>query len=193
MNEELDEVEQPEIEQPEEAPERRSFASIALEFVIIFVIAYIIAYVLQNFIFGNFQIQQHSMEPTLYENERVLINRALYYFKDPERGDIVILLDPIGRQSDFVKRVVALPGDKIEVKGGRAYLNDKLLSESYLAKDGSQDNIGPIKIPQDQYFVMGDNRARSSDSRRFGPIPRKNILGKVFIVWWPLNRVHAPD
>lgn len=188
MSEELDEV-----RQPEEAPERRSCASIALELVIIFAIAYIIAYILQNFIFGNFQIQQHSMEPTLHENERVLINRAVYYFKDPEREDIVILLDPIGRQSDFVKRVIAVPGDKIEIRGGRTYINGKLLNESYLARDGSQDNIGPIKIPQDQYFVMGDNRARSSDSRRFGPIPRKNILGKVFIVWWPLNRVHAPD
>lgn len=193
MSEEFNEVDRPEEEQPEEAPQRRSFASIALEFVIIFVIAYIIAYVLQNFIFGNFQIQQHSMEPTLYENERVLINRAVYYFKEPERGDIVILLDPIGKKSDFVKRVIALPGEKIEIRGGKTYVDGKPLKESYVSKDGSQDNLGPTKIPPEQYFVMGDNRPRSSDSRRFGPIPRKNILGKIFIVWWPLNQVHVPE
>lgn len=187
MSEELDEV-----AQEKNSPKEKSFTAVLLEFVAIFAIAYLIAYALQNFVFGNFQIQQHSMEPTLHENERVLINRVLYYFKGPDRGDIVILLDPIGHQSDFVKRVIALPGEQLEIRRGVTYINYRALHESYVAPDSSRDNVGPIRMADDQYFVMGDNRARSSDSRRFGPIPRKNILGKVFIVWWPLNRIRMP-
>lgn len=175
-----------------EQQEKRSLFSVVVELLIIFIVAYVIAYVSQNFLLGNFQIQQRSMEPTLYENERVLINRVVYYFRPPERGDIVILEDPLGSRSDFVKRIVALPGDILEIRNGKTYVNSKLLSEPYVANDMDNENVGPIKIPSSQFFVMGDNRPKSSDSRRFGPVFRRNILGKVFIVWWPPNRIHVP-
>ncbi len=171
---------------------RRSSVSIVVEFVVIFLVAYMMAYGLQNYIFGNFQIQQHSMEPNLYENDRVLINRIVYYYSDPDRGDIVILVDPMGSKNDFVKRVVALPGELIEIKDGKTYINDKLIDEEYLSKDKSNEDIGPLRIPEDSYFVMGDNRSVSSDSRRFGPVKGDNILGKVMIVWWPINHTHIP-
>jgi signal peptidase I len=132
------------------------------------------------------------MEPTLYENERVLINRVVYYFRPPGRGDIVILEDPLGSPSDFVKRIVALPGDIIEIRNGKTYVNSKPLSEPYVANDMDNENVGPIKISSNHFFVMGDNRPKSSDSRRFGSVSRRNILGKVFIVWWPPNRIHVP-
>lgn len=180
------------VETPENAPERRSLASIALEVVILFVIAYVIAYILGHFIFGNFEIQQRSMEPTVYESERVIINRLVYTFRSPERGDIIILLDPISRQRDFIKRVVGLPGEQVEVREGHAYVNGKRLKEAYLSKDTGQDRVGPIKIPPNQYYVMGDNRGNSTDSRAFGPIPRTSILGRVMVVWWPPDEIRAP-
>lgn len=172
--------------------ENRSLLSVIAEFVIIFVVAYILAYGLQNYFFGNFQIEQHSMEPTLYEGDRVLINRIGYRFSTPQRSDIVILIDPMGSSNDFVKRVIGLPGDKLEIRRGTTYIDGKELDEPYLAADRSSENIGPITIHPDEYFVMGDNRTVSSDSRRFGPVKRTNILGKVIVVWWPPNHARVP-
>ena len=176
----------------EERTHQRTGISLAVEFVVIFVVAYILAYGLQNYIFGNFQIQQHSMEPTLYENDRVLINRVVYYYSQPQRRDIVILLDPTGSRNDFVKRVVALPGEVIEIRDGQTYVNNKRVDEFYLSMDLSNENVGPLRVPDDSYFVMGDNRTVSSDSRRFGPVKRDNILGKVMVVWWPINHSQIP-
>jgi signal peptidase I len=176
----------------EERTHQRTGISLAVEFVVIFVVAYILAYGLQNYIFGNFQIQQHSMEPTLYENDRVLINRVVYYYSQPQRRDIVILLDPTGSRNDFVKRVVALPGEVIEIRDGQTYVNNKRVDEFYLSTDLSNENVGPLRVPDDSYFVMGDNRTVSSDSRRFGPVKRDNILGKVMVVWWPVNHSQIP-
>lgn len=173
--------------------EKRSLFSFVVELLVIFIVAYVIAYVSQNFLFGNFQIQQRSMEPTLYENERVLINRVVYYYSTPKRGDIVILEDPLGSRSDFVKRIVAVSGDTVEIRNGQTYINSKLLSEPYVVNDMDNDNLGPLTIPLDRFFVMGDNRPKSSDSRRFGPVLRRNLLGKVFIVWWPPNQIHVPN
>jgi signal peptidase I len=173
---------------PETTPagnKERSGLSVFIEFIVIFAVAYLLAYALQNFLFGNFEIKQHSMEPTLYEFDRVFINRLTYKYSDPKRGDIVILLDPMGSQDDFVKRVVGLPGEVISIKNGVTYIGDKKLDEEYISSDLSMDNMGPLRVPPDKYFVMGDNRPVSSDSRRFGPIPKESILGKVFLVWWP--------
>lgn len=176
----------------EEQKPQRTGLSLVVEFVVIFVIAYVLAYGLQNYVFGNFQIQQHSMEPTLYENDRVLINRVVYYYSRPDRRDIVILLDPTGSKNDFVKRVVGLPGEVLEIRDGQTYIDNKKLTEDYLSMDRSNENIGPLRIPEDAYFVMGDNRTVSSDSRRFGPVKRDNILGKVMVVWWPVNHSQIP-
>lgn len=174
---------------PESTPaiqKERSGFSVFIEFVVIFAVAYLLAYALQNFLFGNFEIKQHSMEPTLYEFDRVFINRMTYKYSNPNRGDIVILLDPTGKQDDFVKRVIALPGEVVSIKNGEVFVNEKKIDEPYISKDLSIENMGSIRVPSDNFFVMGDNRPVSSDSRRFGPIPKENILGKVFVVWWPL-------
>jgi signal peptidase I len=97
------------------------------------------------------------------------------------------------KNDDFVKRVVGLPGDTLEIKAGDVFINDKKLSEPYLAKDKSVDTMGPIRISEGEYFVMGDNRTVSLDSRRFGYIPKSGILGKVMLVWWPFSHVGIPD
>lgn len=176
----------------DETLERRSGLSLIVEFVVIFVIAYVLAYGLQNYLLGNFQIQQHSMEPTLYENDRVLINRVVYWYSTPRRGDIIILLDPMGSDDDFVKRVIGEPGDTIAIKQGEVFVNGEKVEEPYLSQDRSPETLGPLRIPKESYFVMGDNRSVSSDSRRFGPVKRENILGKVVVVWWPPAHTQIP-
>lgn len=163
----------------------RSWISVVGEYVAIFAVAYLLAFVMQNFLFGSFEIKQHSMEPTLYELDRVFINRITYKVGSPKRGDIVILVDPMGSNDDFVKRVVALPGEIISLKNGETYINFKKLDEPYVNGDQSADNLGPLRVPDGEYFVMGDNRPVSMDSRRFGPIPKEDILGKVVVLWWP--------
>jgi signal peptidase I len=163
----------------------RSWLSVIGEYVVIFVVAYLLAFVLQNFLFGIFEIKQHSMESTLYEYDRVFITRLTYKYSDPKRGDVIILLDPMGSQDDFVKRVIALPGEEIAIKNGVVYINGKKLNEPYINSDHDIDNMRSRRIAPEEFFVMGDNRTVSSDSRRFGPIPRSNILGKVLVVFWP--------
>ncbi len=170
----------------------RSFISVVIEYAIIFVIAFALAYLLQNFVFGNFVIRQHSMEPNFYEYDRVFINRLVYKFSDPKQGDIVILVDPMGSQDDFIKRIIAGPNDTFEMRNGVVYVNDKKISEPYIARDKSVDTIGPIRIGQGEFFVMGDNRTVSQDSRRFGPVKKSEILGKVMVIWWPLSHARSP-
>jgi signal peptidase I len=175
----------------EELPER-SFLSVAAEFAAIFIVAYLLAMALQNFVFGNFEIKQHSMEPTLYETDRVFINRLTYRFSDPKRGDIIILIDPMGSQDDFVKRIIGLPGEIISMKDGQTYINGRKLEEPYISSDRVYETWTPTRVDQGQYYVMGDNRPVSRDSRHFGPILKKDILGKVMVVWWPPNHAHVP-
>lgn len=181
----------PETQQAEKR--ERSWVSIVGEYVVIFAIAYLLAFVLQNFLFGSFEIKQHSMEPTLYEYDRVFINRLTYKFTSPKRGDIIILVDPSGSKDDFVKRIIGLPGEIITLKNGETYINYKKLDEPYVKSDIPPDNNGPLRIPEGKYFVMGDNRPVSMDSRndRVGTIPREGILGKVVVLWWPPAHTRA--
>ena len=170
----------------------RSFLSVVIEYAIIFVVAFALAYLLQNFVFGNFVIRQHSMEPNFYESDRVFINRLVYKVSNPKPGDIVILIDPMGSQDDFIKRIIAGPNDTFAMKNGDVYVNDKKISEPYIARDKAVDTVGPIRIGPGEYFVMGDNRTVSQDSRRFGPVTKSEILGKVMVIWWPLSHARNP-
>jgi signal peptidase I len=126
----------------------------------------------------------------------VLANRFIYHFTDPKRGDIVVFETPQRAQNDcgaggtFVKRIIGLPGETWEMRNGFVYINGKRLNESYVPADRRDlDTKPPVKIPDDSYFVMGDNRAQSCDSRVWGPLPRDNLIGKVFAVYWPPKRI----
>lgn len=173
-------------------PVARNGLSIVLEYVIIFVVAFALAYVLQNFLFGHFIIKQRSMEPNFYEYDHVLINRVTYKISDPKREDIVILEDPMGSQDDYIKRVIGLPGEMLQMKDGEVYINEKKIREPYISSDFSVDNLGPIRVQQGEFFVMGDNRSVSQDSRRFGTVTKAKILGRVMVIWWPLNHSRVP-
>ena len=139
----------------------------------------------------NFQIQGHSMEPNFHDQELVLVDKWTYLFHTPARGDVVVFVAPPQPDQDYIKRVVGLPGDVVTVQGTQVYVNGKLLQESYV-KPYNQGNPWPSftkrVIPPNDYFVLGDNRGGSSDSRDWGCLPRANIIGRVGLVYWPFGQ-----
>ena len=162
----------------------------------------------------NFRVQGESMDPTLANQQHLLVSKLaysvlpiqtalaatvgdsdngdLYVFSPPQRGDIVVfhLLDRQG--ADLVKRVVGLPGETVEMRDGRVYVNGDLLEEPYLSSF-DDSNEPPVVVPEGAYFVLGDNRAVSFDSRSMGPIDQTQIIGKAWISYWPLDRLSVLD
>ena len=129
-----------------------------------------------------------SMAPTLEDHDRLIVNKLVYELGDPRPGDIVMLYYPINPEKMFVKRVIAKEGDTVRIVDGRVYVNDIPLHDDYVpAEFRSHDDYGPQVIQQGYYFVMGDHRNNSSDSRHWGPVPKKYIVGKVKVRWWPLQ------
>jgi signal peptidase I len=194
-----------------------SASSSLLELVLIVVVALGLALAIQAFLVKPYRIPSASMVPTLQVNQRVLVNRVSGRLSDPDVGDIVVFHPPEGAESDnmcgggpppegeacdkptsekakvnFIKRVVAGPGDKISIRNGRVILNGKLQKESFIAPCGGGEGCDfprTITIPADMYFMMGDNRGSSDDSRFWGPVPRKWIIGPAFATYWPPKRI----
>ena len=131
-----------------------------------------------------------SMAPTLEDHDRLIVNKLVYELGDPRPGDIVMLYYPLNPEKMFVKRVIAREGDTVRIVDGRVYVNDIPLRDDYVpAEFRSHDDWGPQVIQQGYYFVMGDHRNNSSDSRHWGPVPKKYIVGKVKVRWWPIQDV----
>ncbi|MEA1940566.1 MAG: signal peptidase I, partial [Candidatus Caldatribacteriota bacterium] len=146
----------------------------------------IIAFIIITFIGQVTVVQGASMESTLHSRERLIANKIGYRFESPQRGEIIIFKPPLNTKRNYIKRVIGIPGDKIKIVDGKVYLNDRELSEPYV-KFRSYENIPTITVPEDSYFVLGDNRPNSSDSRYWGFVPRKNVIGKAWVIFWPLN------
>jgi signal peptidase I len=130
------------------------------------------------------------MEPTLDIGDRIVVDKVSYYFRDPARLEVVVfrqVASPGGSKRDLIKRLVGLPGETLEIKEGIVHINGKPLEEKH-AMYPDYANFGPEKIPSDAYFVMGDNRPASADSRYFGFLPRKNLIGRAFLRIWPLSK-----
>jgi signal peptidase I len=147
-----------------------------------------LALVIIIFLYQPVKVEGTSMAPLLSDQERIFINKFIYRFEPIERGDVVVFWYPLDRSKSFIKRVVGLPGESIEIRDGHLYVNDEELPDQYVPAgylDGS--NYGPRRIPQDDYFVMGDHRDSSNDSRVFGPVPRPYIYGKAVFAYWPVN------
>ncbi|GCF09300.1 signal peptidase I [Dictyobacter arantiisoli] len=138
----------------------------------------------------DFYIRGHSMEPTLHDQESILVSRASYLFHQPARGDIIVFHYPLHPQDDYIKRVIAIPGDTISILQQTVIINGNKLNEKYIDKNDLSNPFPSFrsrKIGANQYFVMGDNRGSSSDSRLWGTVPRADIIGKAIIVYWPLE------
>jgi signal peptidase I len=131
---------------------------------------------------GRFRIEGHSMMPTLQEGEYVIINKLAYYFDEPERGDIIVLHFPNDRSRDFIKRVIGLPGDEIEIGSREVRVNGVLLQEPYI--NAPPEYSGQWVVPEGEYFVLGDNRNNSSDSYTWSFLPHEDIVGKAWVIYW---------
>ena len=179
----------------------------AIDWVLTIAGAIAIVLAIKAWIVNPYRIPSSSMEPTLHcarpasgclarFSDRVLANRFIFHFRNPKRGEIVVFDVPelakarCGAGGVFVKRIIGLPGELWEERHGYVYINGKRLDEPYI-KPNRRDfmNHHPVKIDPGNYFMMGDNRASSCDSRVWGTVPRQNIIGKVFAVYWPPNRI----
>jgi signal peptidase I len=129
-----------------------------------------------------------SMAPTLEDHDRLIVNKLVYELGDPRPGDIVMLYYPLNPEKMFVKRVIAKEGDTVRIVDGHVYVNDVPLHDDYVPEEfRSHDDWGPTVVQQGYYFVMGDHRNNSSDSRHWGSVPKKYIVGKVKVRWWPIQ------
>jgi signal peptidase I len=149
--------------------------------------AAVYAVLIVTFGFQVARVEGQSMAPTLEDQDRLIVNKLVYRIGEPRRGDIVMLYYPLNPDKSFVKRVIAEEGDTVRIVDGRVYVNDVPLDDDYVpAQYRSHDEWGPQVIPEGYYFVMGDHRNNSSDSRHWGMVPKRYIIGKVQLRWWPV-------
>lgn len=161
-----------------------------IEVVVIVAAAFVLALLVQQFLVKPFAIPSPSMEPTLVEGDRVLVNRLVYHFRSPHRGDVIVFHPPGRVGSDpFIKRIVAIGGDTIEVRDGYLYVNGVRQEEGYIKEYPIVGDFRQTLVPQGSIWAMGDNRNNSGDSRVFGPVSVDAIMGEAFAIYWPLNRL----
>jgi len=180
---------------------------IALDWALTIVGAIVLVLLVKAYVVNPYRIPSPSMEPTLHcgkpqsgclasFSDRVLANRFIYHFRSPHRGDIVVFDAPpeakqrCGEGGTYVKRIIGLPGETVSERHGQVLIDGKLLNEPYVKaqfRDDGSGHWGPL--PHGDYFMMGDNRAESCDSRTWGPVPRHDLIGPVFMTYWPPNRI----
>ena len=206
-------VEEAEQSSPEEEP-KRSFLS---ELPFLLLAALVVAVVIKTFIVQPFYIPSGSMIPTLLVDDRVMVSKISYLWDEPQRGDVIVFENPYAPEleesfpesvvratlealgirtsanDDLIKRVVALGGETIEIRGNQLLIDGVVLDEPYLQIGTAMGDFGPRPIDGDELFVMGDNRNESSDGRVFGPIPRDDVIGKAVLRIWPLDRLGTVD
>lgn len=176
----------------------RSFFSFIFELIKIVVISLVIIIPIRYFLVQPFYVKGASMEPNFYDHEYLIIDEISYRFREPARGDIIVFRYPKNPQEYFIKRIVALPGEKIQIKDGHVYiynsehLDSFVLGEPYLSESTKTYSLTEdiISLGEKEYFILGDNRNSSKDSRSFGPVNRSFITGRVILRGWPFSRIN---
>ncbi len=199
----------------QDSPEPRSWSSVVKEYAQAILIALILALVIRTFVVQAFKIPSGSMIKTLLIGDHILVNKFIYGVrnpltrelwikgKQPERGDVIVFIFPLDRSKDFIKRVIGVGGDTVEIINKKVYVNGKLFHDPpgvqhtdpriIPASLEPRDNMGPIKVPKGKLFVMGDNRDQSYDSRFWGFVPVKDVKGDAFMIYWSWNsKTHMP-
>ncbi|PIQ86306.1 MAG: signal peptidase I [Candidatus Omnitrophica bacterium CG11_big_fil_rev_8_21_14_0_20_45_26] len=163
-----------------------------------FVVAVILAVIIRTFIIGPYKIPTGSMRPTLIEGDRIFVEKVTYRFHDMKRGDVIVFKYPLDSKKDFVKRLIAFGGEEAKIKDGQVYINDVLIDSNesiqknyyYNRNDWQYGKEGmAIRVPDDSLFVLGDNSAHSSDSRNWGFVKKRDVIGRAVVIWWPPNRI----
>ncbi len=168
---------------PEESPWEN--ARLLIREVVETVVLALLIFLLIRVVIQNFRIEGYSMEPNLHQGQYLIVNKAVYrWLHPPQRGDIVVFEYPRAPDRDFIKRVIGLPGETVEIRNGSIYIDGVPLDEPYLSEP-THGNMAPRTLGPGEYFVLGDNRDNSSDSRSWGPLPEKNIIGKAWLSYWP--------
>ncbi len=157
-----------------------------------------LALIIRTFIMAPFKIPSGSMRPTLIEGDRILVNKYTYRFNEPERGDIVVFKYPVDGKRPFIKRLIAKGGERVEIRDGHIRINEAEVTEPEILRQITYYNQGEhgkqqqvVEVPEGQYFVLGDNSASSHDSRFWGFVPRKNVIGKAMCIFWPPTRIRG--
>lgn len=148
----------------------------------------LVIFLVIRFAVQNFRIEGYSMEPNFHDGQYLFVNKLVYLFRLPERGDVVVFEPPNSNSRDFIKRVIGLPGDRIEIFDGQVRINGEPLKEPYPLNVGSY-SMPSIVVPLGEYFVLGDNRNFSSDSHSWGTVSAKRIIGKAWVTYWPLEQI----
>lgn len=161
-----------------------------LDFLKTLVIAFVLAQFVMISVAQAFQVEQYSMEPNLLPHDRVLVNKFIYRFRQPQPGEIVVLKPPTDPSRNYIKRVVAVSGQRIQIRADHVYVNGRMLPERYLSV-ATAGEYGPVVVPASEVFVLGDNRGNSEDSRAFGFVPDRNLVGEAVLIYWPPQRVHV--
>ena len=165
-----------------------SFFLFVWEILKIVIIALVIVIPIRYFLFQPFIVKGQSMEPNFENSNYLIVDELSYRFRDPQRGEVVVFRYPRNVSQRFIKRIIGLPGEKIEIEAGVVMVNGKILDESkYLLLGVQTSGDIQISLDENEYFVLGDNRISSFDSRQWGTLPRKNIIGRVYFRAWPIT------
>jgi signal peptidase I len=147
-----------------------------------------LALVIIVFLYQPVKVEGTSMAPLLSDQERIFINKFVYRFEAIQRGDVVVFWYPLDRSKSFIKRVIGLPGETVEIRRGAVYVDEKVVPEPYVPPQyEDRSDFGPVRVPRDSYFVMGDHRISSNDSRVFGPVANRYIYGRAVFAYWPVD------
>ncbi|MCS1351352.1 signal peptidase I [Mechercharimyces sp. CAU 1602] len=154
-------------------------------------IAVVLFFVIRIFIFQPFNVSGPSMQETLYTKDKVMVNKLLYRFQEPERGDVVVLHapEPEDAGKEFIKRVIAVAGETVSAENNHIYINGERIEEDYIPDTKRVNDFGPVAVPDGSVFVIGDNRINSKDSREFGPVETDHIVGRAEVIFWPFDRI----
>lgn len=147
-------------------------------------VALVLAFLVRTFVLESYQVQGHSMLPTLTTGDRVLVDKLLYRIEGPRTGEIVVFRSPVKKNEDWIKRVIGVPGDTVKIVAGQVYINGHRYAEPFVKFNYSY-NYGPVTVTPGHLFVLGDNRPNSYDSRYFGLLSESRVRGSAFVIWWP--------
>jgi len=171
----------------EEKPDKKNkFRSFLIEIIQTLFLALIFYFIIDSF-FPRVRVENISMKPTLEPGELLLVNKLAYRLGEPQTGDVIVFHYPGNPAEDYIKRLIGLPGDEIKVEGGLVYVNGQPLQEPYISAPPSYRGVW--EVPENSFFVLGDNRNQSSDSHSWGFVPKENIVGKALIVYWPIDQI----